>query len=128
MASASASPSAAPSSRRTAGAFGSHRIRIVASRSASPSLLKRKPMNDEPTVFVVDDDAAVRASLSWMIESAGLPVEADASAEDFLASYDITRAGCLVLDMRMPGMSGIALQKQLAATKSDLAIIFRSEE
>src|SRR5690349_1784541 len=81
-------------------------------------------MNAEPTVFVVDDDAAVRDSLSWMIESAGLPVEAYPSAEDFLAAYDSTRAGCLVLDMRMPGMSGIALQKQLTTIKSDLAIIF----
>ncbi len=81
-------------------------------------------MNAEPTVFVVDDDAAVRDSLSWMIEAAGLKVETFASAEDFLASYDPLRPGCLVLDMRMPGMSGIALQKQLASRDIDIAIIF----
>ena len=81
-------------------------------------------MNDEATVFVVDDDAAVRDSLSWMIESAGLRVETFACAEDFLGSYQPSRPGCLVLDMRMPGMSGIALQKQLAARNIDIAIIF----
>lgn len=81
-------------------------------------------MNGEPTVFVVDDDAAVRDSLSWMIEAAGLNVKAYACAEDFLASYDPVRTGCLVLDMRMPGMSGIALQKQLANRNIDIAIIF----
>lgn len=81
-------------------------------------------MNDEATVFVVDDDAAVRDSLSWMIESAGLHVEAFACAEDFLQSYEPPRPGCLVLDMRMPGMSGIALQKQLVARNIDIAIIF----
>lgn len=81
-------------------------------------------MNAEPTVFVVDDDAAVRDSLSWMIEAAGLNVQAYACAEEFLASYDPVRPGCLVLDMRMPGMSGIALQKQLATRNIDIAIIF----
>jgi FixJ family two-component response regulator len=81
-------------------------------------------MNGEPTVFVVDDDAAVRDSLSWMIEAAGLNVQAYACAEEFLASYDPVRPGCLVLDMRMPGMSGIALQKQLASRNVDIAIIF----
>ena len=81
-------------------------------------------MNDEPTVFVVDDDAAVRDSLRWMIESAGLRVEGFACAEDFLDAYEPGRPGCLVLDMRMPGMSGIALQKQLAARNIEIAIIF----
>lgn len=81
-------------------------------------------MNTEPTVFVVDDDAAVRDSLSYMIEAAGLNVEAFACAEDFLASYRSPRSGCLVLDMRMPGMNGIALQKQLLARNVDISIIF----
>ena len=81
-------------------------------------------MNDDATVFVVDDDAAVRDSLSWMIESAGLKVETFPCAEEFLESYRPPRPGCLVLDMRMPGMSGIALQKQLAARDIDIAIIF----
>ncbi|HEY8554002.1 MAG TPA: response regulator transcription factor [Burkholderiales bacterium] len=81
-------------------------------------------MNNDATVFVVDDDAAVRDSLRWMIESAGLKVETYASAEEFLAAYDPERPGCLVLDMRMPGMGGIALQKHLASRNIDLAIIF----
>lgn len=78
----------------------------------------------DPTVFVVDDDAAVRDSLSWLIESAGLKVEAFASAEEFLNAYRSNCPSCLVLDMRMPGMSGIALQKQLTARNIDIPIIF----
>ncbi len=81
-------------------------------------------MNNDATVFVVDDDTAVRDSLAWMIESAGLRVETFASAEEFLDAYEPNRPGCLVLDMRMPGMGGIALQKHLAARNIDIAIIF----
>lgn len=79
---------------------------------------------DDATVFVVDDDAAVRDSLRWMIESAGLRVETFACAEDFLNAYDPGRPGCLVLDIRMPGMSGMGLQKQLLARNIPIAIIF----
>jgi two-component system, LuxR family, response regulator FixJ len=68
----------------------------------------------EPTVFVVDDDDAVRESLSWLIESVGLRVETYASPREFLAAYDPVRPGCLVLDVRMPGMSGLDLQDRLA--------------
>lgn len=68
---------------------------------------------DTPTVCVVDDDASVRDSVRVLIESAGLTVEVFPSAEAFLETYDPHRPGCLVLDERMPGMSGCALQKEL---------------
>jgi len=65
------------------------------------------------TVFVVDDDQAMRNSLKWLIESVGVQVESFSSADDFLAQYHPGRAGCLVLDVRMPGMSGLDLQEYL---------------
>jgi len=65
------------------------------------------------TVFVVDDDQAMRNSLKWLIESVGVPVESFASADEFLAAYQPGHSGCLVLDVRMPGMSGLDLQEYL---------------
>lgn len=67
----------------------------------------------EPTVFVVDDDPAVRKSLERLGESLALPVEGFASAQEFLAAFDPARPGCVVLDLRMPGMSGLELQERL---------------
>ncbi len=67
----------------------------------------------ESTVFVVDDDDAVRNSMRWLVESIGLPVETYASAREFLETHDPNRPGCLVLDVRMPGMSGLDLQERL---------------
>lgn len=78
----------------------------------------------EPTVFVVDDDAAVRDSLVELIESVGLKVETFASAQTFLETYDPDKAGCLVLDVRMPGMSGWDLQEELNRRQAILPIIF----
>lgn len=77
-----------------------------------------------PTVFVVDDDAAVRDSVCLLLETAGLAVEAHDSAESFLAALDPQRYGCLVLDMRMPGMGGLELQAELARRGALLPIIF----
>ncbi len=77
----------------------------------------------EPVVFIVDDDDAVRRFLSGLIESVELPVEAYASARDFLAAYEPGRPGCLVLDVRMPGMSGLELQRELAERAIDLPVI-----
>jgi two-component system, LuxR family, response regulator FixJ len=71
-------------------------------------------MAGEPTVFVVDDDPAMQRSLRWLIESVGLRVTTYGTAEQFLAEYDRQRPGCLVLDVRMPGMSGLDLQDELA--------------
>ncbi len=70
-------------------------------------------MTAEPTVFVVDDDPAMRQSLRWLLQSVGLAVETYGTAEAFLATVDRARPGCLVLDVRMPGMSGLHLQEEL---------------
>lgn len=78
----------------------------------------------EPTVFIVDDDQAVVRSLRWLIESVQLEVETFASAQEFLDGYDAAQPGCLVLDVRMPGMSGIELQERLAAQRIRVPIIF----
>lgn len=77
----------------------------------------------EPTVFIVDDDAAVRRFLTGLIESVDLRVEAFASAGDFLEAYEPGQPGCLVLDVRMPGMSGLELQRELADQAIDLPVI-----
>ena len=82
-------------------------------------------MNEQQaTVFVVDDDDAVRDSLMDLVDSVGLRVESFASAQAFLDTYDAGRAGCLVLDIRMPGMSGLELQERLCELNSSLPIIF----
>ena len=67
----------------------------------------------EPVVFVVDDEPAMRDSLRWLIESTGLRVETFADADTFLARIRPELPGCLVLDVRMPGMSGLDLQAEL---------------
>ncbi len=77
----------------------------------------------EPTVFIVDDDDAVRRFLSGLIDSIELRVEAFASARDFLEAYEPGQPGCLVLDVRMPGMSGLELQRELADRAIDLPVI-----
>ncbi|MBK6677706.1 MAG: response regulator transcription factor [Rhodocyclaceae bacterium] len=69
----------------------------------------------DATVFIIDDDQAVARSLRWLIETVRLKVETFASAQAFLDQYDATKPGCLVLDVRMPGMSGLELQERLAA-------------
>jgi two-component system response regulator FixJ len=81
-------------------------------------------MNPEATVFVVDDDEAVRRAIAKLFKSVGLRAETFESAEDFLRSFQSEMLGCLVLDIRMPGMGGLALQEELAARKSALPIIF----
>ena len=72
-------------------------------------------MSDDQTVFLVDDEADVRASLSMLIRSIGLKTEIYDSPKAYLEAYDPERRGCLVLDMRMPGMSGLHLQEKLAS-------------
>jgi FixJ family two-component response regulator len=75
-------------------------------------------------VFVVDDDARVRESLKNLIRSVGLRVEAFASAQEFLHSKRPDVPGCLVLDVRLPGLSGLDLQKQMAEADMEIPIIF----
>lgn len=78
----------------------------------------------EPTVFIVDDDQAVARSLRWLIETVRLKVETFSSAQAFLDGYESSKPGCLVLDVRMPGMSGLDLQERLAAQRIHVPIIF----
>jgi two-component system response regulator FixJ len=80
-------------------------------------------MPPEPTVFVVDDDSAMRDSLRWLLESVGLKVRTYPTAADFLREYDPALAGCLILDIRMPGMSGLDLQAELARRGAGLPTI-----
>ena len=80
-------------------------------------------MTQEQTIFVVDDDKRVRDSLRWLIESVSLPVETYGSAEEFLDAYAPHRHGCLILDIRMPKISGLQLQDILAARGIRLPII-----
>jgi len=77
-----------------------------------------------PTVFVVDDDQAVRASIALLLKSHDLATQAYASAEAFLQDYQGDHPGCLVLDIRMPDMSGLELQQRLAEKKIRIPIIF----
>lgn len=81
-------------------------------------------MTPKPTVFVVDDDSSLRRALQRLMESVGLPAQTYAGAAEFLAQYDSDRPGCLVLDVRMPGSSGLELQAELAARGIDLPVIF----
>ncbi len=80
-------------------------------------------MNEEPTVFVVDDDPAVRKSLRWLIESVGLNVSTFGSANDFLDALRPGQCGCLVLDVRLPGISGLELLEKLSDRDGNLPVI-----
>src|SRR5881398_3436575 len=75
-------------------------------------------------VFVVDDDASVREGLGSLIRSAGLRVETFASAQEFLARSGADVPSCLVLDVRLPGLSGLDLQKRMAEVNIEMPIIF----
>lgn len=76
------------------------------------------------TVFIVDDDASIRSSLSLLLETDNLPSACFANADDFLAACGPNPDGCLILDVRMPGLSGLQLQDELALRKIHLPIIF----
>ena len=77
-----------------------------------------------PVVFIVDDDEAVRGSLRLLLKSVGLTPNAMGSAREFLTRYDSTQPGCLVLDVRMPEMSGLELQEQLNLQGAVIPVIF----
>ncbi len=76
------------------------------------------------TVFVIDDDAAVRASIQGLLKSVGLRCETFATAQEFLLSKQRNRPSCLVLDVRLPGVSGLDFQHELAETGVQIPIIF----
>jgi len=83
-------------------------------------------MSMDPVIYVVDDDQAMVESLSWIIESVGLRVKTYTRAQDFLDEYNPEQHGCLLLDVRMPGMSGPELQLRLSQHNATLPIIFIS--
>jgi FixJ family two-component response regulator len=78
----------------------------------------------KPIVFVVDDDTAIRAALASLIGSIGLRVECFASSQEFLRRRNIDGPSCLVLDVRMPGLSGFELQRELDRVQRSIPIIF----
>ncbi len=81
-------------------------------------------MDKQDTVFVVDDDEGIREGLALLLETVGQPYELYSSAIEFLDAYDASKGGCLVLDIRMPRMSGLELQEKLNDQGSLLPIIF----
>lgn len=88
---------------------------------SSITMIKAPP---EPLVVcIVDNDAAIRDSLGFLIESAGIPVATYASAREFLDTWDISRTGCLVVDIRMPGMTGLELQAELTKRNTEVPMI-----
>lgn len=86
--------------------------------------MKSPPPTDAAVVFVVDDDASVREALSGLVRSARLHVETFESANEFLQRETPSTPACLVLDVRLPGLSGLDLQRQMAASDSHIPIIF----
>jgi RNA polymerase sigma factor (sigma-70 family) len=86
----------------------------------------RTPLVKEPapTVIVIDDDDAVRGSLKLLLKSVNLPVTVYSSAQEFLPRYVLDQPGCLIVDVRMPGMSGLELQQQLNLRGAMIPIIF----
>jgi FixJ family two-component response regulator len=81
-------------------------------------------IDDKQTIFIVDDDLAIRRAMSLLMRSVGLEPECFATADDFLERFDNYNAGCLVLDIRMPGLSGLELQERLLELGVAMPIIF----
>jgi FixJ family two-component response regulator len=77
-----------------------------------------------PLISIVDDDQSVRESLARLIRSVGFGVQVFGSAEEFLAGDHGRHPDCLILDIRMPGMNGLELQRELALSDRDLPVIF----
>ena len=82
------------------------------------------PEEKRPVVFIVDDDLGVRQMIARMVRSVGLAAEQFSSVREFLDGFDPGKAGCLVLDVRMPGQSGLELQDHLARMGTSIPIIF----
>src|SRR3954453_1562976 len=95
-------------------------------RTGPSSVTSETPCEGIAMVSVVDDDASMREALRGLLRSTGLRVEVFASAEEFLASGRLSGTACLVLDMRMPGLSGLQLQERLLASGSRVPCIFIS--
>ncbi len=97
-------------------------------RNKAAILVQSAPMNPQsepkPTVFIVDDDAAIRFAMQALMDSVNLPHEIFESADEFLEQVTEQRPGCLVLDIRMPGLGGLELQEELIKRGNTLPIIF----
>lgn len=93
---------------------------------ADPIPVRNFIMEQRATVYVVDDDAAMRDSLCWLLSSVSLRAKAFASADEFLAEWDPSGPGCLLLDLRMPGLNGLELQERLVRDGHIIPIIFLS--
>lgn len=87
-------------------------------------MIEDEAANDTPLVYVVDDDASVRCALADLLKSVGLEAQMFASAEEYMARPRSERPGCLVLDIRMPGMSGMEFQREALRSNETLPIIF----
>ena len=81
-------------------------------------------MADRPLIAVVDDDDSVRESLRGLFRSVGFAAQGFASAAAFLQSNDLPRTDCVILDVRMPGMGGLELQRRLVASHPEMPVIF----
>ncbi len=86
----------------------------------------QNPRDVTPTVYVVDDDASIRELLAWLMNSNGIAVATFANAQHFLKSYHAGSPGCLIVDLYMPGMSGLELQHYLIEHGITLPVIFLS--
>jgi FixJ family two-component response regulator len=94
------------------------------SAASAPGQSRSSPKSATPIVFVVDDDISVRESLELLIHTAGWQPETFASAQEFLARPRVLAPSCLVLDVSLPGLNGLELQKRVAIERTDMPIIF----
>jgi FixJ family two-component response regulator len=94
------------------------------SAASAPGQSKSSAKSAIPIVFVVDDDISVRESLELLIQSAGWRAETFASAQEFLSRPRVLDPSCLVLDVSLPGLNGLELQKRVAGERTDMPIIF----
>ncbi len=104
-------------------------LRVLRSTHCDPGALGAKKTmtfleSRAPAVYVVDDDPSVRTAIKRLLASVGLPCETFGSADAFLERSDQAQSGCLVLDVRMPGLSGLDLQRVLNSRQNELPVIF----
>src|SRR5690606_748987 len=112
-------------SNRMAAAYGLSQIPAAARSSTLPSdwLIPRKCRMVDSIVHIIDDDAAVRDSLAFLLATADIQSRQHESAEDFLANFKVEEAGCIITDMRMPGMDGLELLHKLQESKNSVPVI-----
>jgi FixJ family two-component response regulator len=90
------------------------------------TILARMAPTDGPLVAIVEDDALFRRSLERLVRSAGFTVEGFGSAEDFLERGDLVGTACAILDLKLPGMSGLELQQRLITAPTPIPVVFAS--